>query len=220
MTSSKRLFRCATAKERKSKLFAGSSSKQTALEKFLNNHTESTNPIDATFSRSLPVQKGHMSRFVPTGYSSHASYFSEDKEVTFYEYLFHVITHTHSKGSIFKLAIFIADINFRDGKKKNINRLQPKKKKLILDPNTYEHSHEYINNLDSVPSSITYRSVRASKDINNHAIYNINDIFNISKDLTPILAKVIKSSGSHYNVELDMNSHTQIIEIEKKHPHL
>lgn len=219
MSKSKWLFRCATEKERKSKNYSTSIGKQKILERFLNKHTEPTNPIDATFARPLPVQEGHMSRFVPIGYPSHASYFSDNKETTFYEYLYHIITHTHSLGTTLSLAIFNAEVSFKDGKKKNINKLKTVDKKKVLDPNTYKHSHQYVSRLKSIPSSITYQSVRVNGKANNHAIYNRSDISNISRDLDAISAKIINDVGKYYNVELDINGSVKVLQIEKKYAH-
>jgi hypothetical protein len=211
---SKKVYRCSGKKERKSETFTSDSNRSRLLRNYLNQKAGATDPVSELFGHPLPVKSMYASRFVPAGFKSNAMYFSEDREVTFYEYIYHVATCAKVDYPI-RLIIFEADLDLPKGEVKNINKLKAPKKKKILSPVSYTHSHLYMNQLKNIPKIVIYENVRSTSHLNNYATFNKSVINNFLQDPTFIEASII-TAKDHFNVTIYENGTSRNISFSNK----
>lgn len=213
MSDFRKVYRCSIKKNEKSLSFVKKEENRDLLKRTLASYTESPNPVDAIFNRSIPVEQMYQSRFVPVGYFSHAMYFSDSKIVPYFEFLFHFASHSLMGRSEVELSLFHADILLEGGDVKNVNRMT-KDKDRILSPTTYKFAHQFIKSLKKRPQIVTYKSIRYDGKANNHAIFDKSLINSITEELDKTIAK-IKDINTHFEVTLIKGSSTEIIKIEK-----
>jgi hypothetical protein len=199
------IYRCQTLKNRKSLSFSKTASKSSKIQNILNQVTEAENAVNAIFSRPVPVVK-HTSRFVPLGYTKLCIYYSQKEECTFYEYLFHIIENSSNKGKSISLNIIYSDLDQTGCILKHISRLKNKtQRNNILSPNTYLHSHNYMNSLAQSPDIIVYPSTRYPSPAKNYAIFKRDAIKNVTTSIDKYIAKLTKETSNHLEVTISKN---------------
>jgi hypothetical protein len=159
------LFRTATLKRRHSFAFLKTPAQQAALQVQLTKQRW----IEEIFSRQLPIPKEFETRFGPQGFLKNPFYASSNKETTFYEFGYGLLKRPSFVDLTVKALCFEVR---RAGTSLPLDVAPLPYAPSLLSPTSYEAAHKWLSELQRIPESIRYPSVRdPNLDRINWAIY-------------------------------------------------
>lgn len=193
------LFRCSVLKKRNSNKFLDTADEVYAVGEVLDE-------IDWPdhFKRTGGITSQGVTRFGPEGYEAWPLYASEKDDTAFYEFAYWKLKDWENELGMQTNASLIK-FDFHP-KSKPIDVQCEVNKDQILDTMSYAHSHRWIQNLSSIPESISYPSVRdPQRGSMNFAVYEKDAVSNFSffQSVTMIIV-------DEFNVEVIFPNKTKV----------